>query len=114
MRLISRNIAPANTASTTPISHCSRAISASIPARNRALASSSSKNCEKKFARAFTSASIRSIISPGGCSAWNFESSRRQCSARSARRALVARHATVSPAYATPIDTSCCATAAPK
>ena len=44
---------------------------------------------EKKPASSATSPSTRSIISPGVCSLWNDMSSRKQCAARSARRALV-------------------------
>ena len=56
-----------------------------------------STNCEKKFASAVTSPSMRSISSPGVRALWKARSSRRQCSVRSARRALVAVQATRSP-----------------
>ena len=50
------------------------------------------------FASAFTSPSTRSIISPGVCALWKDRSSLRQCSARSARKRLVAVQPTISPA----------------
>src|SRR5712691_9590000 len=54
---------------------------------------------EKKLARVATSPSTRSISSPGVWLFRNFGSSRRQCSVRSARSALVAVRPTFSATY---------------
>ena len=67
-----------------------------MPSRSRTLPKIWMRNREKKLLRALMSPSMRSIISPGVWALWKLMSRRKQCLARSLRRAFVAVQLTIS------------------
>ena len=98
---------------TTPMIQSCAYSTINTPASSSRLPTTRMTNCEKKFERAVTSASMRSINSPGVRALWNVISSRRQCRATSARSSFVAFQPMPPPMYVAPIEKTRCTTATP-